>query len=1114
MTIRREDGKVARRILIALGAAWLLCAWDVKIGFSQANPWPDKSASQAEWDAYHRRQEQILKKYKTPPGRHGSHEWRKQGLHNGNQIVTLFYNYGSIGKPRTEPSLQWPKGSGHGYGFEFGILVAGEVRDIQGFRRHIVSDGLDVGGDRAPDGLPWGWEPLPGYADSAQEFIAMSDRPSTWPPYWPNKGPEWAGKWIGEYGLGVVTADQESYYVMDDYWNREFAFIPDPVNDPDRRGLGVQVEVRGYQWTHTLAQDCIFWVYEMENVGIDTLPRVYLGMYGDPHVGGADDYSDDDGYYDTKLDMVFAWDHDFRGEHTGWRPGYLGYKFLESPGEPYDGKDNDEDGIVDESMQDDIDNDGDWNPVVDDVGADGLGPNDPDYPGPDKGEGDGVPTHGEPNFDETDLDEADQIGLTTFSVFEYGSVWASQDEDIWRMMASGIVDSLFDQTTDNIFMYASGPIKVAPHDLRRFSIALLFGYDEADLFRTAKIVQKIYNAGYRFAKAPLKPHLTAVPGDRRVTLYWDDIAEYSRDPVHGYDFEGYAIYRGTDVGFNDALVITDAQGNPKLWKPIAQFDLKDGIKGPHKVEQANGIHYYMGDDTGLRHSFVDTNVVNGQTYYYAVVAYDKGDTVEIPPTECAKAFIEDPPNSGHYVPDVNTAIVTPQAPSAGYVPARVFGGQLAHQGPGTGRVLVEIIDPRQVRDGHTYEIIFEGTWPAKVTYSLRDTDEVVVDTLSVNTRYYYTAWDSSVFPPVPIDSVLVARLNPTKKNLIASSVVVRGLRDGRTYERGLHFQPDEEKNWILLNTDFMPVDQRYVVEYRRYLFRNSPYLDGSDLNPYEHGLKVTVVDDPLEPDQARSRWLRGSCNFRYVVQKYPGGGVAYPADYEIHMVNRVVKSYNNRPARFVVLNVTRGDTVDFVFFDTDADSTISPQDKVVPLERGIQSKPVGTWQVFFLAPSDSIVYDPLGNPVDTIRVQWKKPQPGDVFLIASKKPFSGLDRFTFRMEGPKVDRQRARSELDRIAVVPNPYVAAAEWEPKPDVRSGRGERRIYFIHLPAQCTIRIYTMSGELVRTIHHSSPIDDGAEPWNLLSQSGMDIAYGVYLYHVEAPGIGEKIGKFAIIK
>ena len=46
------------------------------------------------------------------------------------------------------------------------------------------------------------------------------------------------------------------------------------------------------------------------------------------------------------------------------------------------------------------------------------------------------------------------------------------------------------------------------------------------------------------------------------------------------------------------------------------------------------------------------------------------------------------------------------------------------------------------------------------------------------------------------------------------------------------------------------------------------------------------------------------------------------------------------------------------------------------------------------------------------------------------------------------------------------------------------------------------------------ASSINDGAEPWDLKSKDGRDISYGVYIYHVDAPGIGKIIGKFAIIK
>jgi hypothetical protein len=104
-------------------------------------------------------------------------------------------------------------------------------------------------------------------------------------------------------------------------------------------------------------------------------------------------------------------------------------------------------------------------------------------------------------------------------------------------------------------------------------------------------------------------------------------------------------------------------------------------------------------------------------------------------------------------------------------------------------------------------------------------------------------------------------------------------------------------------------------------------------------------------------------------------------------------------------------------------------------------------------------------------------------------------------------------DLDKIAVVPNPYVGAASWEPATAI-TGRGERLVYFIHLPNKCTIRIYTISGNLVKTLYRDAPVTDGQEPWDLTTKDGMSLAFGVYIFHVDAPGIGTKIGKFAIIK
>jgi hypothetical protein len=100
--------------------------------------------------------------------------------------------------------------------------------------------------------------------------------------------------------------------------------------------------------------------------------------------------------------------------------------------------------------------------------------------------------------------------------------------------------------------------------------------------------------------------------------------------------------------------------------------------------------------------------------------------------------------------------------------------------------------------------------------------------------------------------------------------------------------------------------------------------------------------------------------------------------------------------------------------------------------------------------------------------------------------------------------------LDNVVVVPNPYKGSADWEEW----TGSGARlsRIYFMNLPARCTIRIYTVAGDLVRTLEHND-VASGAEPWDLTGASGVQIASGIYFYHLDAPGIGEKIGKFAVL-
>jgi len=69
---------------------------------------------------------------------------------------------------------------------------------------------------------------------------------------------------------------------------------------------------------------------------------------------------------------------------------------------------------------------------------------------------------------------------------------------------------------------------------------------------------------------------------------------------------------------------------------------------------------------------------------------------------------------------------------------------------------------------------------------------------------------------------------------------------------------------------------------------------------------------------------------------------------------------------------------------------------------------------------------------------------------------------------------------------------------------------IHFTHLPAQCTIRLFTLSGSLIRVIQKNDATSQVT--WNLETDSGLPVGSGIYIYHVDAPGVGNKIGKVAV--
>ena len=144
------------------------------------------------------------------------------------------------------------------------------------------------------------------------------------------------------------------------------------------------------------------------------------------------------------------------------------------------------------------------------------------------------------------------------------------------------------------------------------------------------------------------------------------------------------------------------------------------------------------------------------------------------------------------------------------------------------------------------------------------------------------------------------------------------------------------------------------------------------------------------------------------------------------------------------------------------------------------------------------------------------PNPGDVYEINFERPFWATDTLTIVTRAPhEVDLSNHNLDMEKIKVVPNPYIGTNLLEESIYSSNFNQRRKIMFTHLPAQCVIKILTSSGVLVDQIKVNNSIDDGVAYWDLLTNEGMEVAAGMYFYHVESNISGkEKVGKFAIVK
>lgn len=142
-------------------------------------------------------------------------------------------------------------------------------------------------------------------------------------------------------------------------------------------------------------------------------------------------------------------------------------------------------------------------------------------------------------------------------------------------------------------------------------------------------------------------------------------------------------------------------------------------------------------------------------------------------------------------------------------------------------------------------------------------------------------------------------------------------------------------------------------------------------------------------------------------------------------------------------------------------------------------------------------------------------QGGTLTIPVAAYPYTNNDVFRFTTTpGGELSAEEKRQLFERVNVFPNPLFA---FNPGTSYNNENpDEPFVTFSNLPQNIDIRIFTLSGSLIRTLTTQDKGGGPASPflrWNLLNEEGLRVASGMYIAIVNSPEFGEKILKFAII-
>lgn len=707
----------------------------------------------------------------------------------------------------------------------------------------------------------------------------------------------------------------------------------------------------------------------------------------------------------------------------------------------------------------------------------------------------------------------DTLGMTSFNKYINGTDPASSDATYNYMQGlqpdgSDLIDPTTGEPThyfnsgdpvlgtgwldnnaaDKRMMLSSGPFTMAPGDTQIVVAAIVVGQGSNRLSSVAGLrfydtyAQDAFDKAFDLPSPPSQPKVEVAVDHGTVTLCWDAASRISYSE-EGYAFEGYNVYQGETVA------------GP--WKLLATYDEINAVRVVYDeifdLETGQTIPAYptaFGSDLGVAfcHTITEDAIRggalnDGTNYFFAVTAYSYNPTGRPKVLETSQAAVT----------------VMPQRPALGTDPSTASVSDVVHlridesKPPSTVVVTVNVVDPAEVT-GDIYKVTFEPLDPPFVGQVGMEVDTV---------RYSWTLTDST-----------------TGEVKFSGQLNQRGDADYRVVD-GIQ---------VVLTGKYSPLLQEIayrnlVTDHRRALegvnFGLAYFDGGAD---YGYNFWGSTLD-PQYPDSFTTVQFRFSRTetqkaYRFVRRQLASGDA--PA------VGRGYYYGGFHDVPFQLWDATNGVQFDAAFLEKEVtdDAGVRLPDDLQPASADSTWTPsaddLGDREYLFAIrrpytgtenpeiAQDATVYDGIVPVLYTIGPKLRTADDviddGDMLECVFANPATSNDIYVFDTS-PLVrgNAALAKSGLGRIRVVPNPYYNRSTYE------LSQFNRMIRFINLPEQCTIRIFSLSGQLVRTLHKTDATNS-VYTWDVETENGLPVASGVYVYHVEAPGVGSTHGRLVV--